>query len=105
MADNIENITISLSTSSTIERWKNIALDLLFGDNLNRFQMDRVSSFIDKELAMYNFCDLSSCNETYKKLLKDLELEIPDKKVAITNYNLKFATSEDAVPTTISTTI
>ena len=89
MQDNIDKIIVTLPPNSPIERWKNQALDYLFDDNLNNFQFNSLSSFIDKEIAMYNICHLSAYNETYKKLLKDLELDCPNKVAIITNFNYR----------------
>ena len=98
MQDNIDKIIVTLPTNSLIERWKNQALDYLFDDNLNNFQFNSLSSFIDKEIAMYNICHLSAYNETYKKLLKDLELDCPNKVAIITNFNYRVASPSDSTP-------
>ena len=98
MQDNIDKIIVTLPTNSPIERWKNQALDYLFDDNLNNFQFNSLSSFIDKEIAMYNICHLSAYNETYKKLLKDLELDCPNKVAIITNFNYRVASPSDSTP-------
>ena len=63
MQDNIDKIIVTLPPNSPIERWKNQALDYLFDDNLNNFQFNSLSSFIDKEIAMYNICHLSAYNK------------------------------------------
>ena len=94
----MNQITIALPTTPPIERWKNQALDYLFDDNLNNFQFNSLSSFIDKEIAMYNICHLSDYNETYKKLLKDLELDCPNKEAIITTFNYKVASPSDSTP-------
>ncbi len=98
MQDNIDKIIVTLPPNSPIERWKNQALDYLFDDNLNNFQFNSLSSFIDKEIAMYNICHLSAYNETYKKLLKDLELDCPNKVAIITNFNYRVASPSDSTP-------
>ena len=98
MQDNIDKIIVTLPTNSLIERWKNQALDYLFDDNLNNFQFNSLSSFIDKEIAMYNICHLSAYNETYKKLLKGLELDCPNKVAIITNFNYRVASPSDSTP-------
>ena len=98
MQVNINKIIITLPTTSPIERWKNQALDYLFDDELNHFQFNSLSSFIDKEIAMYNICHLSAYNETYKKLLKDLELDCPNKVTIITNFNYRVASPSDSTP-------
>ena len=98
MQDNIDKIIVTLPTNSPIERWKKQALDYLFDDNLNNFQFNSLSSFIDKEIAMYNICHLSAYNETYKKLLKDLELDCPNKVAIITNFNYRVASPSDSTP-------
>ena len=94
----MNQITVALPTTSPIERWKNQALDYLFDDNLNNFQFNSLSSFIDKEIAMYNICHLSDYNEKYKKLLKDLELDCPNKEAIITTFNYKVASPSDSTP-------
>ena len=94
----MNQITVALPTTSPIERLKNQALDYLFDDNLNNFQFNSLSSFIDKEIAMYNICHLSAYNETYKKLLKDLELDCPKKEAIITTFNYKVASPADSTP-------
>ncbi len=99
MQDNIDKIIVTLpTTSSPIERWKKQALDYLFDDNLNNFQFNSLLSFIDKEIAMYNICHLSAYNEPYKKLLKDLELDCPNKAAIITNFNFKVASPSNSTP-------
>ena len=98
MQDNIDKIIVTLPPNSPIERWKNQALDYLFDDNLYNFQFNSLSSFIDKEIAMYNICHLSAYNETYKKLLKDLELDCPNKVAIITNFNYRVASPSDSTP-------
>lgn len=98
MQVNINKIIITLPTTSPIERWKNQALDYLFDDNLNHFQFYSLSSFIDNEIAMYNICHLSAYNETYKKLLKGLDLDCPNKAAIITTFNYKLASPADSTP-------
>lgn len=84
----MNQITVALPTTSPIERWKNQALDYLFDDNLNNFQFNSLSSFIDKEIAMYNICHLSAYNETYKT----------KKEAIITTFNYKVASPADSTP-------
>lgn len=98
MQDNIDKIIVTLPTNLPIERWENHALDYLFDDNLNNFQFCSLLSFIYKEIAMYNICHLSAYNETYKKLLKDLELDCPNKVAIITNFNYRVASPSDSTP-------
>ena len=99
MQNKIDKIIVTLpTTSSPIERWKKQALDYLFDDNLNNFQFNSLLSFIDKEIAMYNICHLSAYNEPYKKLLKDLELDCPNKAAIITNFNFKVASPSNSTP-------
>ena len=99
MQDNIYKIIVTLpTTSSPIERSKNQALDFLFDDNLNNFQFRILSSFIDKEMSMYNICHLTHHNKTYKKLLKDLELDCPKKMAIITKFNYEVSSSSDSTP-------